>query len=541
LRKSGIHGRFGTVLVMVLMTSAHLPGCAGRHAKEDRPAVPAQIPPPPPSSPAQHAPPAAARGAETILPVMKLPGRDTSASAAVPRCTPSPEAPGEISVPAGGFTLPELVEIALRHNPSTRRAWASVRAAEAAAGMARGAYWPAIELSAGIDRVDGTLPLFPSKITENYFQGSAALTYLLFDFGGRRARVDATRQALQAVSGEYSQNAQDVVLGVARSYYQLIGSLADLQAAEDTLKEADTNLASARALLEAGLGTRQDVLLMQAQRARANLGVVSRRGELAIARGALATAAGLPANTDLPLASLTRELHVDVEQLRVEELLQAGLATRPDLGAAWDRLNQARSNARDASSRLWPSLEVGADVAWLKGEGFFDNDFSVEGMSYQAALAVTYPLFEGFALRNGVRRANAMAEEAGAAVRSRQETVMREVWESYQRLVTAGQQVEASRELLESAELSYAAALTAYRAGLTTLPELVQAQTTLSDARYEHVAARTAWHVALVQLARDTGAIPLSGEPVLAQPGPAPPSGSHTSPGKPPPGQDTAP
>ena len=94
------------------------------------------------------------------------------------------------------------------------------------------------------------------------------------------------------------------------------------------------------------------------------------------------------------------------------------------------------------------------------------------------------------------------------------ENVIEQVWNSYQDLTTASAQVEASLELLESAELSYDAALSSYRSGLNTIVELMQAQTTLADGRFENVDAQTAWYVALAQLARDTGSIPLSGEPL---------------------------
>ena len=510
--------------VLIVVVLIHMTGCAGQASKGGFSQQPSPSTEPFQQDLSRHARPAVTNDTRATLPLTKLSSGQIHPTPPPPHPAPSPGLVGELHVPPGGFTLPELVDLALTYNPSTRRAWASIRAAEATVGMARGEYWPALELAAGIDRTDGYLPLFPSEVTENYFQSSIGLTYLLFDFGGRRARVDATRIALQAAGREYSQNIQDVVLRVAASYYRLIGAQADLKASEDTLDEANTNLASARALLEAGLGTRPDVLLMQARQAQAVLSVVSRRGDLAIACGALATATGLPANTELPLAEPETVLEIDAERLRIEELIDTALQNRPDLGATWDRLNRAQTNAREASSRMWPTLELAADVAWLKGEGYFNNDFSVEGINYQAGLVLTYPLFEGFALRNGVRRANAIVEEARAAFREKQESVIQQVWDSYQQLVTAGQQVTASRKLLESAELSYAAALTAYRAGLNTIPELVEAQTTLSDARYADVDARTAWHVALVQLARDMGRIPVSGEPSFSSQPPAGPA-----------------
>jgi outer membrane protein TolC len=442
---------------------------------------------------------------------------------------PESELPGEIPVPEGGFSLPELVDMALRYHPSTRRVWAATRAAEEAAQEARGSYYPAVGLEAEVSRVDGILPLFPSKIEETYVQTGASLSYLLFDFGGRTSQVEGARRALQAANWEYDQNLQDVVLGVSRSYYALIGALAGLAASEESLREAETNLASAEARLRAGLGTVTDVLLLRAQRAQRVLARVRWQGEVSTTRGALAHAAGLPANLTLPVAALREEPLFPVYRGKVEELIVRALRQRPDLGAAWARLGQAQSDADRASSRLWPAVHLVAEVGWMTGDGFFDQDFSIDGMHYQAGLGVRYPLFEGFSLSHAVRRSQAVAEEARASLRGRQESVILQVWDSYQRLVTAGQRVQASVDLLESAQTSYTAALAAYRAGLTSITELVQAQTTLSDARFEQVDARTAWHLSVVQLARDSGSISVSGEPTnsvsrvsgRARPGPS--------------------
>ena len=75
--------------------------------------------------------------------------------------------------------------------------------------------------------------------------------------------------------------------------------------------------------------------------------------------------------------------------------------------------------------------------------------------------------------------------------------------------------MEASSELLSSAELSYESSLISYREGVAQIVELLQAQSTLADARSENANARTFWYVSLVQLAHDMGVIPLDGEPSI--------------------------
>ncbi len=55
-----------------------------------------------------------------------------------PSALPSPSPRGANQL----YELPELIDLALRHNPATRQAWASARAAAAAFGSARAPYYP---------------------------------------------------------------------------------------------------------------------------------------------------------------------------------------------------------------------------------------------------------------------------------------------------------------------------------------------------------------------------------------------------------------
>ena len=128
-------------------------------------------------------------------------------------------------------------------------------------------------------------------------------------------------------------------------------------------------------------------------------------------------------------------------------------------------------------------------------------------------MVLKFSLFEGFSINNAIRRKQALADKARANAESQEQLVIEQVWNGYQNLATSGQRVEASSELLSSAELSYESLLISYREGVAQIVELLQAQSTLADARSENANARTFWYVSLVQLAHDMGVIPLDGEP----------------------------
>src|SRR5437773_2608699 len=160
-------------------------------------------------------------------------------------------------IPASGspLTLAQAIDIALANNPTTRTAWLEARAAEAGVGSARAAYFPEVDVLAGATRSRSSAEGARATTT---ITPSLALTYLLFDFGGREAQVEQARQTL--VAANFSNNAamRDVVLRVQQQYYALLDAKALLAAQDATLKERRANLDAADARHKAGVATIAD-------------------------------------------------------------------------------------------------------------------------------------------------------------------------------------------------------------------------------------------------------------------------------------------
>jgi hypothetical protein len=83
----------------------------------------------------------------------RAPGRPWQPAAAdvatTPRGAPPPGLPSSLAEQPDRLSLAQLVDAALRENPSTRAAWQTARAAAATYGAARGAYYPSIVATGG--------------------------------------------------------------------------------------------------------------------------------------------------------------------------------------------------------------------------------------------------------------------------------------------------------------------------------------------------------------------------------------------------------
>ncbi len=122
------------------------------------------------------------------------------------------------------YSLVELIDIAQRGNPATRVAWEQARQAAINVGIARAVYLPALTASA-VAGFEHFVTVFPSNLAPQGFIifnaqeviPQLAVNYLLLDFGGRAAVVEAAGQLSIAGNVAFTAAHQQLIYNVARA------------------------------------------------------------------------------------------------------------------------------------------------------------------------------------------------------------------------------------------------------------------------------------------------------------------------------------
>jgi len=418
-----------------------------------------------------------------------------------------PAMPQDLAPSRDRLNLPQLVDVALQINPHTQAAWERARAEAAEWGAARGSYYP--KVSAGAIGIGGKLP-FAAALgdVDGIFGGvGLSLSYLLLDFGGREAAAESARQALIAANWNHNQAIQDLLRDIPQAFYRYVGDKARVGASEVSLNEALTSLRSTEERKKAGVSTIADVLQARARADQVRLDLVANRGAVQVSRGQLATAVGWPANTLFDVVNAPEDLPLDRMEQTTDDLIELAVHDRPDLAAARAAVSQGEAELRKAESDLWPRLFATGTGGWTGLDGkISENDLQGNSAFYFGGLALQFPLFEGFSLRNRVRQATASLEAARAALRAKEELVIADVWSAYHNVHTAAQEVETSETLVISSEESYKVSLARYRAGAADIVELLSAQSQLAAARAQKVESRTRLFTFYAELVHAIGA-----------------------------------
>ena len=132
--------------------------------------------------------------------------------------------------------------------------------------------------------------------------------------------------------------------------------------------------------------------------------------------------------------------------------------------------------------------------------------------SHTSSIGVTLnvPLFTGFSTTYKVRNAEALKEAREAQRERIRQQVALDVWQSYQNLLTSGQSLQTTADLLNSAEAAEKVALGRYKAGVGSILDVLNAQSALALARQQRVQATFDWNVSRATLAQAMGNLDIS-------------------------------
>jgi len=438
------------------------------------------------------------------------------AGAAAPSVAEPPAAiPPALEATRQHWTLNELVDLGLANNMQTRIAWGAARSAAAAAGAARGSYFPKLSLDANGAKTKGSAVGGRFVYDYSSLTPTAGVTWLLFDFGGRGGLNEEARQALAAANWTQNTAIQNVILQVEQAYYNYLGARSLMEAAQVALKDAAKNLEAAEARHAAGVATLADTLQAKTALSNIQLGLITARGTVLTLKGVLASAVGLPANASFEIEDgLPSTLPLDQASGGVESFIAQAQARRPDLAAARSLALKAEAHVQTVRSDGLPTLNFSGTL----GRVYYSTP--AQSSSLNAAVLLDIPLFRGFANSYQILQATSDAENAKAQVKKAEQDVILQVWTSYYNVQTAAQTVKTAEDLFATARQSYDVTLAGYKDGVGSILDLLAAETALENGRMQLVQAKALWLTSVVQFAHDTGAIDLPAKTV-SEPAPA--------------------
>lgn len=400
------------------------------------------------------------------------------------------------------LSLADLIDIALKNNPETAKAWAGTKQAQAALGIAKSANYPMLDATGSVNH--GREVKFPNGPNTVYTFGSAelCLKYLLYDFGERSASIAAMKENLQAARWASDFAIQQVIYKVSASYYEYLNAEELYNMQESSLKDAELILDSADELYKAGLRCVTDLNTSKAQVAQIRMDVAQQKARMAVAYGKLLTSLGISIETPIEVQTNPEGIQNPLFSENISKLIAVAEEQRADLMAKKAKLAEMAERVKKAKRAPLPKIRGLGQGGWLeytKHQG--------SGYNYNVGLAVEVPIFRGFEYTYNKRLALADEAMTAAELKELHEAIALEVLTYSESVKAAQEALKWSDEYMKESTKSYEGSLESYKAGLQNIFDLIQSQRSLADARIKKAQARTQWLVSLAELAFATGSI----------------------------------
>ncbi|PYM25891.1 MAG: hypothetical protein DMD78_05655 [Candidatus Rokuibacteriota bacterium] len=306
-----------------------------------------------------------------------------------------------------------------------------------------------------------------------------SLSQIIFDFGKTFASTDAARRLAD-------QAQEDVEL--------------QRQLVTQTVKESFTNINFAQRLIrvqeqavERAQLPKSDVARAEVDVANARVDLIRARNAERLARVALNTAIGIPADT--PTLVQDNLVYQPIVMDRTQ-LLTRALNQRPEYKQVKLRVSEAEARARRAFRDFFPDIT---------GTGFYGASRFDMNEIWEVAVSLSWTLYDGGNRIARFRESKVNVEAAQARVRAAALDISREVEQAQINVTEADERIQAAQTAVASAQENFRLAQGRFDAGVGTILELTDAQLALTQAQNTEAQALADYRIAVVRLERALG------------------------------------
>ncbi len=410
-------------------------------------------------------------------------------------------ASGQTAPPPGPeLTLREAVEQALRSNPMVGAAEKGIEAAGARLDQAKARRLPSLDFGETFTHGNNPVFAFGSLLEQGRFaESNFALDSLnnpgsLSNFRSAlnlripvlnrlqtETGIEQARLGTEIADRSAAWVAQNIRYQALEAFFAVALAQARVEASRRAVESAEADANRIRDLVDQGLRVGSDLLAAEVQSAEFRQALIQAQGAEASARAALNTVLGRDVETTFQISGEIPE--GPFELATQSQWVERALQHRPDLDQSRANVEIARQKVRSNRGQYLPDLNLFAQFGHSGQElGGGSADFSV-------GARLSFNILD-FGRSPRIREAMAEWEGSREGMRLRSNQVSLEVVQAYRGFLAARQRVEVATGAVGQAEEALRIVSDRQQEGLTTITELLRAETALLNSRFNLLGAR---------------------------------------------------
>jgi outer membrane protein TolC len=330
----------------------------------------------------------------------------------------------------------------------------------------------------------------------------------IYEGGKMVAALRAASVTKQQALAQYQTVIADTLLGARVAYYDVL-----LAAQQITVHEASVNLLQKeledqQRRYDAGTVPHFNVLRAEVAVANERPALIRARNNYRIAKNNLSNLLGynLPREIweDIPL-NLTDTLDAAPYQVDLPAAIQQALARRTELVAVRKTAELQRLNVVNAKAGYKPTVQVFAGYGWYNAQYTQPVELDHDIRGWNAGGQLSWDIFDGMLTHGKIVQAKALYEKSKTDVDDKGRQIELEVRTAYSDFIEAREVLESQQKVQEQADEALREARARAEAGTSTQLDVLDAETSLTQARTTQIQALHDYAVARARLERAIG------------------------------------
>ena len=338
--------------------------------------------------------------------------------------------------------------------------------------------------------------------TRDNFQWKTSITQPLFTGFALTSAHELAKLGIDQSKLNLETTKLDLVLRVKEAYFDILGAEKAVEVAEKAVESLRSNVHVTRSFYKVGMIPINDLLKVEVELANAVQGLVKARNAVKLTKSAFNTLLSRPVNNPVEVEDI---LVYSPEEGSFETYQERALNSRPEIRLIDVNLQQADQQIRLAGSKFYPEASLSYD--YIK-EG---DDVRVSGSDFhdaghwQVAAGLTWTFWEWGKTRSAVREKESVKRQIQETRKILEDAIALEIRKAVLDLDVAAKNVPTTEKAVEQGEENLRVSEERYKAQVTTITEVLDAQSLLTQARVNYYSALYNHNLAKARLRRALG------------------------------------
>lgn len=411
------------------------------------------------------------------------------------------------------LSLRECREMALRSDENIRIAENNVTGADLDRSVARKAYLPKIDGSGNMiySLPDTKMGDIMTMQMRGAYMAGISLTQPIYT-GGKIITANKMADAGRQISQEQLRAARmDVIAEAEKTYWTYVAVLSKVEMMNSYLAMMDSIYEMTALSVKTGMAARPVLLRVETRRSEIMYRLQQAKAGADVCRMALCRVIGVADSVAI----------VPTEPTDIDFRLPSGgadIAGRPEVMMLAKTIDIKKYGVSMARADYLPT--IGMQLGWsaygnikMKGimqdqtGGYMPFSTTIHSNGFLGVLSLQLPIFNWGEGRKKVSRAKIEVENARLALERNKRLMELEARQNYSNLVTGTELVKYAETAMSEADENLRRMTQQYETGLSTLTDLLEAQSQWHSSHSNLIEARTQYRIYYVDYLRSTGTL----------------------------------